>query len=191
MLRNEEQSPAQGELPATTTAQILGTLARIYARADMSALEKWHTRCGHVSVKALKQMGISELQGKKNKHRCEACIKGKVHRMPHKEMHNLPKASYLPGQCIATDLMGPYARTIEGSKYAQLFKCSASKFRWLCTYSTKNLMLRATTSVLVDAKARSGRKIKFLKTDGDGIFRSTDFKQLHGMGFCAREVGSS
>ena len=177
----------QGPLPVSASDnEILSNLARVYPREDMSVLEKWHTRCGHASVKALKKMGIKELQGKKipNKYRCEGCIKGKIHRIAHKEMHDQPKSNYKPGQCIATDLMGPYAKSIEGSKYAQLYKCATSKYRWLCTLSSKDLTTAATAQVIKDAKARSGRNVKFLKTDGDGMFRSKQFDEMqHELGF--------
>ena len=58
------QSEALHALPACAQEETLGTLARVYPREDMSVLEKWHNRCGHASVKSLKAMGISELQGK-------------------------------------------------------------------------------------------------------------------------------
>ena len=168
------------KLPPSVPEETLSNLARVYPREDMSVLEKWHNRCGHASVKALKKMGIPELQGKKipDKYRCEGCIKGKIHRMAHKEMHDQPKTTYKPGQCIATDLMGPYAKSMEGSRYAQLYKCATSKFRWLCTLTSKDLTNQATALVLKDAKARSGRNVKFLKTDGDGMFRSKQFEDL-------------
>ena len=173
-------SKPSATLPDVAQIETLSSLARVYPREDMSVLEKWHSRCAHASVKTLKELGISELQGKRIplKYRCDACIKGKIHRMSHKEMHDLAKPTYEPGQCLATDLMGPYANSIEGSKYAQLFKCPVSKYRWLCTLTSKDQTLRAIEVVLIDCKARSGNSLKFLKTDGDGIFRSTKFEEL-------------
>jgi hypothetical protein len=36
----------------------------------------------------------------------------------------------------------------------------------------------AVSEVLIDAKARSGKNVRFVKTDGDGIFRSDTFNNI-------------
>jgi len=131
-------------------------------------------RCGHISMKYLKRLGIKSLQGKKlpETFRCESCIKGKIHRQPHKDLHLQKKAVYLPGESISTDHMGPYARSFGGSRYGQLFKDAASSFRWCYTMSKKTASDQAIEETLIDAKARSGRAVRFLKTDGDGVYTS-------------------
>ena len=46
---------------------------------------------------------------------------------------------------------------------------------WVCRESPVLTTLR---KVLLDARARSGRPIKILRTDGDGIFRSDTFNKI-------------
>ena len=98
--------------------------------------------------------------------------------MPHKNLHGQPTAVYKPGESIATDQMGPYARSLGGSRYGQIFKDAGSSYLWCFTMPKKSGSDEAVTEVLIDAKARSGRAARFLKTDGDGIFLSGSFEEI-------------
>ena len=160
--------------PEEATDDVIAGLVRLYVAADLNELQRWHDKCGHMGVKQLKRLGIKDLQGKglPDKLRCESCIKGKIHRLPHKEMHLCEKPIYKPGECIVTDLMGPYSRSYHNAKYAQAFRDLGSGYRWLHGLTNKTKSEEALVSTLIDAKARSGRDLSYLKSDGDGIFRS-------------------
>lgn len=168
------------QLPERADDETLAKLSRLYVREDLDEATRWHQRCGHVGMKYLKRLGIPALREKDLPEtlRCDSCIRGKVHRLPHKELHNVKKPIYLPGECIATDQMGPYARSLGGDKYGQIFKDSASTFRWVYTLAKKTESNTVLEKTLVDAKARSGRSLRYLKTDGDGIFTSRAFEDL-------------
>jgi hypothetical protein len=168
------------ELPKRASDQAIATLARVYVREDLDEANRWHARCGHISMKYLKRLGLKALQGKKlpETFRCESCIKGKIHRQPHKDLHLQKKADFKPGEAISTDHMGPYARSHGGMRYGQIFKDAASSFRWCYTMAKKTGSDKAITETLIDAKARSGRSVRFLKTDGDGVFTSGNFEEI-------------
>ena len=174
------------KLPDTADTEALASLTRVYIREDLDEAMRWHLKCGHVSMKALKLMKIKALEGKKLPEtlRCESCIKGKIHRQPHKNLHLQGKPKYEPGEYIATDLMGPYAKSLGGNRYGQLFKDLPSTYRWLFTMPKKTGAYQAITEVILDAKARSKRMLRFLKTDGDGIFTSEALSKIReGFGF--------
>ena len=93
-------------------------------------------------------------------------------------MHLREKISYEAGMYIVTDLIGPYAMGNSRKRYAQVFKDLGTHFIWVRFLVDKTESLQAISEVLKDAKARSGTKARYLKTDGDGIFRSIEFKQM-------------
>src|SRR5690349_19414159 len=68
--------------------------------------------------------------------------------------------------------MGPYCRSVGGSKYGQIFKDSSCKYRWCFTMGKKTGVMMPLRKRSIDAKARSGKALRFLKTDGDGMFRN-------------------
>ena len=63
-------------------------------------------------------------------------------------------------------------------RYSQIFLDISSKKIWTVRLKLKSDSDKAIAFVLDDSKIRSGRKCKFLKTDGDGIFRSKSFLEL-------------
>ena len=160
--------------PEEATDEVIAKLVRLYVAADLNELQRWHDKCGHIGVRQLKRLGIKELQGKSfpDKLRCESCIKGKIHRLPHKELHLCEKPVYKPGECIVTDLMGPYSRSYHNAKYAQVFRDLGSGYRWVYGLTKKTGSEEALVNTLIDARARSGRDLSYLKSDGDGIFGS-------------------
>src|SRR6185312_11565037 len=85
---------------------------------------------------------------------------------------------YATGDCIHTDLMGPYVRSSGGAYYAQLFKDIGSNYKWCHWMARKTGADQAVEQVLIDCKARSGKDVKIIKTDGDGIFTSKSFERL-------------
>src|SRR6185312_7876482 len=111
--------------------------------------------------------------------RCEACVKGKIHHLGHSKNTASQRPTYLPGECIHTDLQGPYTRSLKGSRYSQIFFDMASKKIWVSHLGDKTDSYEALEKVLSDSRTRSGRPCKFLHADGDGIFgRSNRFQEI-------------
>jgi hypothetical protein len=87
------------KLPQEASEEALALLNRIYIREDLDEADRWHRRCGHISMKYLRRLNLKSLAGKKlpDTFRCESCIKGKIHRLSHKEMHLQRKAIFQSG----------------------------------------------------------------------------------------------
>ena len=78
-----------------------------------------------------------------------------------------------------TDLQGPYVRSRNGAIYSQIFVDLVSRRVLTVGLKDKTGSDDAIRKVLLDARSRSGRPIKVLRTDGDGIFgRSNTFQKI-------------
>jgi hypothetical protein len=153
-------------------------LARFYTRENMSDLEKWHEKLGHVGMKQIRKCNIQGLKIPKKPFRCESCIKGKIHILPHKKNKN-KQSQYKTGEVLHTDLQGPYVRTLHNERYSQIFVDIVSRKVWSVKLIHKYDSDKAIKKVIDESKIITGRKIKFLRTDGDGIFgRSKTFQEL-------------
>ena len=87
-------------------------IAKFYLDPNSTEYQRWHDKLGHVGGKVLARCGVDGLKIPKNPYRCEFCIKGKMHRLGHSK--NTHPKTYIPGECIHTDLQGPYVKTLEG-----------------------------------------------------------------------------
>ena len=133
---------------------------------------------GHIGSRALKKCQIPGVTFPKGAYRCEPCIIGKMHHTGHSRSSTDQWSKYLPGEYLFTDLQGPYTRTLGGARYSQIFLDVGSRRIWTYRLSNKTGIYQAVRSVLRDCSARSGRPVKFLQTDGDGPFRSGEFKEI-------------
>ena len=151
-------------------------LAKTYVREDLSELDRYHAKLGDVGIKAMKR-ALPQLKIP-TKYRCEACIEGKIHKFGHKKCKSGDRTQYLPGVCIHSDHSGPYARSIGGYRYSQLFMDRGSGFLWAVRMTKKTGHYDAFPRVIADARAASGRKLQFFQTDGDGVFASCQTSDL-------------
>ena len=53
--------------PESIMEDTIALLTRVYVREDLDEANRWHAKCGHVSMKYLKRLGIKSLEGKKKK----------------------------------------------------------------------------------------------------------------------------
>jgi transposase InsO family protein len=142
----------------------------------MTEAERWHAKLGDVGVKTLHRV-LPELRIPKNL-RCEYCIQGKMHNLGHKSDASGERVQYAPGENLHTDLAGPYAKSLSGHRYSMLFLDLGSKFLWSRGLAAKSDYFAALKAVMSDCEAASGRKLRFLQTDGDGIFRSEELAEF-------------
>ena len=119
----------------------------------MSEFERWHEKLGHVGAKHIRKCRINNLRTPKRPFRCEACIKGKMHRLSHTKNRNR-QDPYQAGEAIHTDLQGPYVRSLRGEKYSQIFIDVASRKVWVVRLATKTESDDAIRKVLEDSKTK-------------------------------------
>ena len=66
-----------------------------------------------------------------------------------------------------------------GARYAAFYTDLKSKFTYVKPLRDKSDNYEAFVEVLVDAKARSGKSMRFFKTDSDGIFTGGEAQALY------------
>jgi hypothetical protein len=157
-----------------------GKLARFYV-SGVSNFQRWHDKLGHPGKKILTKCRIPGLLIPKSVPACEACTRGKMHKLGPVSSSTVKEIRevFLPGEYLMTDLQGPYVRSRTGAFYSQIFVDLVSRRVWVIALGDKTGSDEAIRKVLVDAKSRSGRPVRVLRTDGDGIFgRSDSFQKL-------------
>src|SRR5206468_4114499 len=95
---------------------------------------------------------------------CDSCTRAKFHKHSHSGTRpTMSQMPWAPGEYITCDLFGPLLQSRGGAKYVAFYLDLKSKFVY-----AKPLKLK--TDNYQDCKARSGKSVRFFKTDGDGIF---------------------
>ena len=160
------------------TQKYFSNLARFYVKEGTSEIERWHNKLGHVGTKILK-LCLENLKIPSAPFRCEHCIRGKMHVGEHSTKSTGKISDLKPGEYIITDLQGPYVRSRNQEKYSQIFLDVISKRVWVVRLKKKSESDNAIEKVLLDAKTRSRKEVRIVRTDGDGIFgRSKSFQEL-------------
>jgi transposase InsO family protein len=154
---------ADGSLPSVL-------LAKTYIKEGLSDVDRYHAKFGDVGVKYIRR-ALPSLKVPKQ-YRCEFCIDGKIHKFGHKRCVPGTRTEYLPGVCIHSDHSGPYARSIGGARYSQLYLDRGSGYLWGARMAKKTGHYEETPRIILDASALSGRRVQIFQTDGDGVFSS-------------------
>ena len=134
-------------------------------------------RLGHINLKRMKKIEIPGVKFSAKNFRCDACLHGKVHSFAHPHTR-LDDPSYEAGECLHTDHRGPYARSLRGARYTQLFLDMKSRYKWTIQMSSRESTYCATEKVISDCTARSGRHVRYIKTDEDGVFTAHEFTEI-------------
>ena len=111
-------------------------------------------------------------------YRCESCIDGKIHMFGHKACKEGERTEYPPGTYIDTDHSGPYARSLSGARYSQLYLDRGSGYLWGARQHRKVEHYISTPKIFVDSWGLSGRKVQILRTDGDTVFGSVETREM-------------
>ena len=83
-----------------------------------------------------------------------------------------------PPVCLDADHSGPYAASIGGAKYSELFFDRGSQYLWGYRMAKKTGHYLALPLVLADAQALSGRPVQIFHSDGDGVFTSEKTEKI-------------
>ena len=81
-------------------------------------------------------------------------------------------------------------RSAGGAKYTGFYLDVKSRFVYAKLLSSKTDHYRAMREVIQDARARSGRPMRFFKTDGDGIFTGEEAEDIYEQ-FSIRHIQSA
>lgn len=144
--------------------------------------ELWHHRYGHLSYKGLltlhnKEMvvGLPEIQ--QVKATCEACVKGKQHRVPFSKQSAWRATEKL--QLIHSDLCGPITPSSNSQKrYLICFIDDFSRKTWIYFALEKSEALHHFKLFKEFVEKQTGMFIKCLRTDRGGEYNSGEFKEF-------------
>jgi hypothetical protein len=124
--------PNWGELPESIDGGVgslpQALLAKVYVKPGLDEVDRYHAKFGDIGVRYLKRC-LPNLKIP-TQYRCEVCIDGKIHKFGHKACAEGMRTQYLPGVCIHTDHSGPYARSLSGARYSQLYLDRGSGYLW-------------------------------------------------------------
>lgn len=143
--------------------------------------ELWHHRYGHLSYKSLitlrnKDMVISLPGIGEEKITCEACIKGKHHRVPFPKQSKWRSTEKL--ELIHSDLCGPITPPSNSHKrYLISFIDDFSRKTWIYFVLEKSEAFHTFKEFKVFVEKQTGNFIKCLRTDRGGEYNSTEFKE--------------
>lgn len=144
-----------------------------------SKTDLWHRRLAHVNVKQIHQFinqstGI-DLPSKEYLSFCEACVKGKMHRLPHRPRNEVKSTERL--QLVYTDVCGPMqTQSHGGSHYFITFTDDYSRYSMTYFLKKKSEALEKFKEFKETAENETGIKIKALRSDRGGEYLSQEFK---------------
>ena len=144
--------------------------------------EIWHRRLGHLHFAGLKQLrdnemvhGLPQLDDCNGV--CEGCQFGKQHReeFPRNQVHR----ATAPLELIHVDMCGPMRNdSIAGNKYFMLLIDDLTRMTWVYFLRYKSNAFSCFKKFKAMAELQSGFKIKCLRSDRGGEFKSSEFDQL-------------
>ena len=135
------------------------------ASKERSKIDLWHQRLAHVNVKQILQLvdnstGI-DLPPNEKQSFCEACVKGKMHRLPHHSLKEIKSTERL--QLVYTDVCGPMQTlSYGGSRYFITFTDDYSCYCKTYFMRKKSEAFEKFKEFKEAAENESGLKIKAL-----------------------------
>lgn len=142
--------------------------------------ELWHQRYGHLSYKNLHDLHSKEMvtglpKVGELKRTCEACMKGKQHRVPFPKSSSWRATEKL--QLIHSDLCGPITPSSNTQKrYLITFIDDFSRKTWIFFALEKSEAFQLFKMFKSSVEKDTGMFIKCLRTDRGGEYNSTEFK---------------
>ena len=154
------------------------------AVSNIDNVKLWHERLGHVGIDRLKQivksgaLGQVKVDGLWDNFQCEGCLKGKNRRKP---FQTSAERECLPGEFIHSDVWGPApTESVGHNRYFVLFKCEASGFKKVYMMRTQEApeLVAKFTQFLIETREETGRRVRRLRCDNGGAYKSELFLKL-------------
>lgn len=139
----------------------------------------WHFRFGHLNFRSLNQLGAKGMvKGlpiiRQPDGLCEGCLTSKQPRNSVKE-YSHSRAKH-PLEVVYSDVCGPMeTSSLGGNRYFITFVDEFTRKTWLYLIKEKSEVFSVFVKFFALAERQSGRKMKILKTDGGGEYKSNEF----------------
>ena len=142
-----------------------------------STLKLWHERLVHQNCEHVKQLLIrNNIKVKDIDFFCEACVYGKIHRLPFKMSESKSKQV---GDLIHADVCGPMEiESLGGSCYLLLFKDDYSSYVIIYYLKNKSEVSKCFEGFILKKKNETGKIIKILRTDNGLEFINNKMSEL-------------
>ncbi|KAK4325723.1 hypothetical protein Pmani_003666 [Petrolisthes manimaculis] len=142
----------------------------------------WHRRYGHLGIDNLKILVRDDLVDglnfdvNKELEFCEACVKGKSKKSPFP--CNKVKPDREPLELIHSDVCGKInEKSLSKGEYFLTFIDDATRYVWVYILKGKHEVFAKFREWKKCVENQMGRKIKILRTDNGGEYKSNDFEQ--------------
>ena len=157
-----------------------------YANATSESSDIWHERFGHLNShyisKLVKDQMVNGMKcdvTKEAQKECKGCSLGKMHKL------SFPKTSKHRAEdvyeIVHSDLCGPMqVKSMGGSRYMITFTDDYSRYTVAYFIKSKDEALTKFKEFVSHAENQKGRKLKILRSDNGGEYRSKEFTK-----FCA------
>lgn len=147
------------------------------AEEEAKTLQEWHEILGHQNYNRVKRLLMSwniNFKDTKEAPLCEACLKGKAHRLSFKASKNQANGV---ADLIHANLCGPMEENSVGkSRYFTLYKDDLSNFRRIYFIKNKSEVKDCFGSFLKRVENETGRKVKTLRTDNGLKFINSEIR---------------
>lgn len=158
------------------------------ANAAVNSLMMWHSKLAHQNFNQVKSiLKKNEVKYEDDQTLCNACIKGKQHRLPFKDSNTRSTATC---EIIHADVCGPMeVSSTGGSKYFLLLKDDYSHYRYVYFLKQKSEAKEKINTFLNLAKNITGNNVKVLRTDnGLEEVNKEEEKNLQELGICHQKT---
>ncbi|KAK3888840.1 hypothetical protein Pcinc_007106 [Petrolisthes cinctipes] len=142
----------------------------------------WHRRYGHLGIDNLKILVRDDLVDglncdvNKELEFCEACVKGKSKKSPFP--CNKVKPDREPLELIHSDVCGKInKKSLSNGEYFVTFIDDATRYVWVYILKGKHEVFAKFKEWKKCVENQMGRKMKILRTDNGGEYKSNDFDQ--------------
>lgn len=149
--------------------------------ATEEIVKLWHERLGHPGINSFKEMaGQGLIPGIKSsnidKHFCESCQSGKIHRLPFHA--NLNTRANKPGEVIHSDICGKMPITsLGGANFFLLFKDDCTSYRFVYFVKHKSDTFNTFLQFQKMIERQTGNKIKVFKSDNGREYINEQFTE--------------
>lgn len=134
----------------------------------VASVQVWHERLCHQNYKHVKEvLNTNNIMFKgDNVTTCEACLEGKIHRLPFK---NSESVTHSPLELIHADVCGPMeVDSIRGSRYFLLVKDDYTNYRQAYFMAQKSEAVQKMKIFVAAAEKSTGFVVKKIRTDNGG-----------------------
>ena len=129
-----------------------------------------HVRGGHISDSMLAR---EEGRSRHGPFECKVCAESNMRRKTSRKACPERYDSYQAGEYLATDVSGPWSRSVTGKIYRIHLVCLKTHYSVVSFLAKKTDAWSELDRMIIEIRALTGNRARFLRADNDGIFRAT------------------